>query len=305
MIKEGIELEHDKPHILEGRMLATTLPISVLGTIGNLILLWLFCCRIQKTRLTLYFLNLTIANLIIIFCNVVVVITYFTRLYPSLIFQRVMQILHICGFDTNFYFITVIAVERYLTATSPAWYQHHRPKNLSVAMCIFLWGLSCVVSLVNYYGCNPRFDINLNTLLVNCKAANIIEIIIELIFFLPIMVCFTLAIWIRMHTRNQQTPLARIDVTIVALVLLFLIVNAPVRIANIIAAWVFKVDLFLLGKISLLMDSFHSASNPFVFIIVGFWKMPKSIKLTFMFLETALKDEGCMAEKTKADQEQA
>ncbi|KAJ7342161.1 hypothetical protein JRQ81_009278 [Phrynocephalus forsythii] len=283
-------------------MLITSIAICLLGAIGNLIILWLFCCKVKKTQLTLYFFNMTVANLLMIFCNFVVVITYFTRLHPSLIFQRIMQILHICGFDTNFYFITIIAMERYLIVTSPAWYQHHRPKNLSVAICIFLWGLSCVVSFVNYYACNPRFDINLNTLLVNCKAANIIELIIEFIFFLPIMVFFTVAIWIQMHKRNQQTPLARIDVTIVALVLLFLIVNAPVRIANIAATWVRRVERFMLGKITLLMDSFHSASNPFVYIIVGFWNRPKSVKPTSMFLEIALKDEGCMAEKTEAGQ---
>ncbi|XP_042301662.1 mas-related G-protein coupled receptor member H-like [Sceloporus undulatus] len=291
----------DSPRTLTQRILYTSFPICIFGMIANLLVIWLFCCQIKKTPLTLYFLNMAIANLLIIVCNVYVVITYFTSLYPSLMFRRIMQMLHISAFDTSFFFITVIAVERYLILKYPLWCNQHRPKNFSVIMCVILWGLSWIVSFVTYYGCFPRFDISVNTLLNNCKTANIIEIIVEVFVFLPSMIFSTCTIWNRIHTRQPQTPVARLDVTIVGLVLLFLIINAPIRITQVITTWAFYIDRFVLGKISLLLDSVNSAGNPFVYIIVGCRKSQKAI----LFLERALSDGKNTTEKIRANEADA
>nr|XP_060632063.1 mas-related G-protein coupled receptor member A7-like [Anolis sagrei ordinatus] len=239
----------DVPRTLQTRILFTSSPICIFGLLANLLIIWLFCCQIKKTQLTIYFFNMAIANLIIIFLNVTIIVTYFTSLTPSLKVRRLLQILHVCAFDTSFFFIAVIAVE--------------------------------------------RFDVSVNTLLNNCRVANTIEIIIELLIFLPGMIICTFGLWIRM-----QTPVARLDVTIVGLVLLFLIINAPVRISQVSASWDFSIDRYVLGKISLLLDSVNSAGNPLVYIIVGCRKNQKAIQ----FLETALKDEGNATEKTQSSE---
>ncbi|XP_067322326.1 proto-oncogene Mas-like [Anolis sagrei] len=283
----------DVPRTLQTRILFTSSPICIFGLLANLLIIWLFCCQIKKTQLTIYFLNMAIANLIIIFLNVTIIVTYFTSLTPSLKVRRLLQILHVCAFDTSFFFIAVIAVERYIFLKFPFWYNRHRPHNFSVILSIILWGISCIVSFVTYYGCFPRFDVSVNTLLNNCRVANTIEIIIELLIFLPGMIICTFGLWIRM-----QTPVARLDVTIVGLVLLFLIINAPVRISQVSASWDFSIDRYVLGKISLLLDSVNSAGNPLVYIIVGCRKNQKAIQ----FLETALKDEGNATEKTQSSE---
>ncbi|XP_062832715.1 proto-oncogene Mas-like [Anolis carolinensis] len=282
----------DVPRSLQTRILFTSSPVCLFGLLLNLLIIWLYCCKIKKTKLTLYFLNMAIADLIIIFLNVTIIIAYFTPLNPSLKVRRILQILHVCAFDTTFFFKATISVERYIFLKWPFWYNHYRPNNFSVIISISLWGLSCVVSFVTYYGCYPRFDVSVNTLLNNCRAANAIEIIIELIIFLPSMIICTFALWIRM-----QTPVSRLDVSIVGLVLICLIINAPVRITQITSSWDYNVDRYVLGKISLLLDSVDSASNPIVFLIVGCKKNQKAI----LFLETAL-DEGNTTEKTQSSE---
>ncbi|XP_062981502.1 proto-oncogene Mas-like [Elgaria multicarinata webbii] len=294
----------DSSYTLQERMLFTSIPLCALGLTGNGIVLWLLCCKINM-KLKLYFLSVAVANLIIIFCNFVIVVLYFTQIYPSLMFQRVMQILHICGYDTSFYLFTAITVERCLNVFVPVWYQYHRPNNFSATVCSVLWGLSFILSFVDYYACSPRFQVDFHTFVVACRTSTIIDTVIELFIFLPSLLCCTLAIWIRMQKREPGTAPARLDITIVAVVLLILILNTPVRTAHIMTFWTYRIDRYMLNNISLLMDSLNSTCNPFVYFFVGNWKRQKSSESILMFLERALKAEELKAERTKGGQEQA
>ncbi|XP_044298263.1 proto-oncogene Mas-like [Varanus komodoensis] len=289
---------------LQERMLLTSIPICAVGLIGNGAIFWLLCCKV-KIKLSLYFFSVTVANLLIIFCNFVIIILYFAQITPRLIFQRVMQILHICGYDTSFYMFTGVAVERCCSIYFPDWYRSHRPNNFSHFGVSILWGLSFMVSFVDYYACFPRFQINFHVFFVACRTSTIMEIIIELIIFFPIIFSCTLAIWIRIPKRKEGTLRARLDITIVAMVLLFLILNAPLRIAHILTFWIHKIDTYMLQNISLLMDSLNSTCNPLVYFFVGNWEWQKSSAPIHAFLEKALKAEESKPEGTERGQAQA
>ncbi|CAI5770367.1 proto-oncogene Mas-like [Podarcis lilfordi] len=284
-------------------MLIASVPICIGGLIANAIVLYLYCCKINKPKLGPYFLNVTFANLIIILCNLEVAAFFLGDMKTPTVVQRVMEMLHIFAYDTTLYIFTALTAERFLTVYFPVWWQHHRFKDFSISMCAILWMVSGLESLMAYFSCYPRYEtVNANTAI--CTIANIVEVIMEAIVFSPSLFFFTLAIWIRSQ-RPQQKPLARLDITIVVIAILILILSVPTRLLHAISYWVESMNWYLLTTTALLLDSCTCSSIPFVLLIVGSWKGQKGFEPFCMFLERALKDTEDTSEPTAANQEQA
>nr|XP_028577464.1 proto-oncogene Mas-like [Podarcis muralis] len=212
-----------------------------------------------------------------------------------------MEILHIFAYDTNIYVVTFLTADRFLIVYFPVWWQHHRTKHFSVMMCVILWFVSGLESLVEYFSCYATVSTWAYT---TCRTASVLALIMEVIIFSSCIFCFSFAIWIRMQ-RSQQKHRARLDITIVAIAILILLLTVPVRLVNIISLWVSAIDYYMFTSISLLLDSSTCSTIPFVFFIVGSWKRQKGFEPFYMFLERALKDTEVTSEPTPADQEQA
>nr|XP_020664866.1 mas-related G-protein coupled receptor member B2-like isoform X5 [Pogona vitticeps] len=104
-------------------------------------------------------------------------------------------------------------------------------------------------------------------------------------------------LFIRMLRTQQDTPPAKLDITIVATVLLFILFAASVRIIEIIARWVPKVHIPVVFLIFHFLDAIDSSGNPFMYLIVGYTrKEMDNDSVLQTFLERALLDEGDTAE---------
>nr|XP_020664838.1 proto-oncogene Mas-like isoform X3 [Pogona vitticeps] len=149
------------PGTRKGYFLETVVVVSVsiclCGLIGNGVIFWFLCTRIKRTRFTIYIFNLVAADLAVLVYYILVFILFVTPFYVDLYFSRIMENIYSFVYNSSIYFLTAISTERCLMVFIPTRYQHQRPKHLSKIVCAILWALSCLVSLVVYISCYPRF----------------------------------------------------------------------------------------------------------------------------------------------------
>ncbi|KAJ7342162.1 hypothetical protein JRQ81_009284 [Phrynocephalus forsythii] len=272
------------------------IPVAIMGLIGNVIVIYLFCQRCRNSRFFLYFQNIAFANIIVL----IDVFVIFQRIYLQsnikLFLIHLVEMLQTLGYNTRFYILTAICAERCLILFWPAWNKRHRPRLAAIMVCAILWSLSFLTSVVDNVACNADFIITYNQFAIDCKTSNLIRIVIDLVIFLPVMIQSTLAILIRTQT------LARLDVTIIFTVVLYFLTDTPVRTTHNIIYWIPELDVFLLITITQLLDSINCAVNPLIFVIVGCWKKT-SEESVFIFLERALEAEENMAPTREVDEE--
>uniref|UniRef100_A0A8D2LVD4 G-protein coupled receptors family 1 profile domain-containing protein n=1 Tax=Varanus komodoensis TaxID=61221 RepID=A0A8D2LVD4_VARKO len=286
------EAQLETGHSLQKTIMIICIPICCFGVLGNVIVLYLLWCRIQKTKFTVYFLNMALADLTVL-CYYIIVFVLFLKAFPvNLFYLHIMEVVHAFGFNASTYLLTVISAERYLMVFYPAWYQLHRPKYLSEIMCTILWALSCLMSLVLYFACYLQFDASLSERNLSCEPTKLFRVVVNLLVFLPIMVLSTLVLFIRMLRTMQEEPPAKLDITIVATVLLFLFFAASVRIIEVIVRWVPQVHVPVVFLIFHFLDAIDSSGTPFIYFFVGYSKEMDSDNPIKTCVERALLDEG-------------
>ncbi|XP_032071913.1 proto-oncogene Mas-like [Thamnophis elegans] len=282
-------------------MILIAIPISILGIFGNSLVIFFLSFAIKKTRFTVYILNITIADLGIL----IYLYTYFMLfLKPSIVsasVSYVIELIYAIGCNSSFYMLTALCFERYLLVFHFTWYQCHRPEHLSFFFVITLWTFSGLVSLLEYFACYPRFYIYLDENTLKCRITNLFQIFLEFLIFIPIMVFYTLAIFIRMQKKTQQTP-PTLDISIIATVVLFLVFDVSVKFFNILEFWFDAVHVPTFS-VAVLFDTISSSVSPYMYFIIGGF-----LKRTYdpfdVFLERALQDEETIVEGTQMQQEQ-
>uniref|UniRef100_A0A8C5SAQ4 G-protein coupled receptors family 1 profile domain-containing protein n=1 Tax=Laticauda laticaudata TaxID=8630 RepID=A0A8C5SAQ4_LATLA len=285
---------HDtKVYNVEEKVLIISLPICILGFIGNSVILWILCCRL-KIKLNLYFVCVGAANNIINFSIIAEYVMFFKPWTFSLMYHRVLHVLHLSSHQVSFYIFTAIAAERWCIHFFPVWYRQFRPVNFSAIVSFSLWGFTALLSIVTHYLCSPTMEVSAKDI-ERCTTSTIALIITQLIF-IPSTIFFSLGIWIRIHMRQEEAPPLRLDVTIVATVLLFLMLNVPFNLATILMYWVNSIDGYILTSLHTLLESFSSSISPFIYLIVG------PFDPVLVYLERALQDEGTIVEETQMQQ---
>lgn len=279
---------------LEEKVLFISLPICILGFLGNSVILWFLCCRV-RIKLNLYFVCVAAANIMLTFSIIAEYIMFFRPLIFNLMLHRVLHVLHLCSHQVSFYIFGTITAERWCIHFFPVWYKKFRPVNFSAIVSFFLWGFTCLVSIMTHYLCSPLAEVHFKNI-ENCTISTILLIIGQLIF-IPGVMFFSLSIWIRIHMKEEVPP-RRIDITMIATVLLYLMLNVPFDLATISMHWAENIDGYILGSLNTLLESITSAISPFIYLIVGCWKKPKT-KSASAFLEIALSGKTAMLVKTQ------
>uniref|UniRef100_A0A803U0Y1 G-protein coupled receptors family 1 profile domain-containing protein n=1 Tax=Anolis carolinensis TaxID=28377 RepID=A0A803U0Y1_ANOCA len=254
---------------LQKTIMIVSIPICTLGLLGNAVVIWLLWCFIPKTNFTVYFLNKAVADLAVLIYYITVFILFVKEVPMNLFSLHIMELAHGFGFNASTYILTAISAERFLMAFSPTWYKLNRPTHLSEIMCALLWSLSCLVTVTLYFAS-----------------------IVNLLVFLPIMVLSTLLLLVRMLNTPQGSAPEKIDITIVATVLLFLLFAASVRIIDIIVHWVPQIHISVVFLIFHFLDAIDSSGNPFIYFCVGYTKnQVDSGSPTQTFLQRAFLDD--------------
>nr|XP_060632128.1 proto-oncogene Mas-like [Anolis sagrei ordinatus] len=274
------------------------IPVAVLGFIGNGIVSYFFWYRRKTSRFFLYFQNITIAN----FSVLIYVFVYFHRLFLRIriknVFEHFVHTVQLLGDNTRFYLLAAICVERYLLVFRSVWVKTRRPQYTSAVVVSIVWVLAGMVSTVDHLACSPAFFVTTFEFELYCVSFTVLRIILEIGLILITIIFCTVAILKQILT--QPMPPVRLDVTIVATVLLYLLTDAPTRIVYEFSVWL-DIDGFALILMTQLFDTINCAVVPFIFLIVGCWKKTSDEPVN-LFLERALAFEENRVEGTQGIQ---
>ncbi|XP_060095736.1 mas-related G-protein coupled receptor member H-like [Heteronotia binoei] len=265
-------------------------PLCILGLIGNGIICWLLCCTIKRSRFMIYVLNLAIGDFVILLHYFVLYLLIILPSHASFYSQHIKVISLIFGSGTNLYFLTAVSAERYIMVSFPFWIKSHRPKYLTAVMCVSLWTLSFMLTMLEYFSCNPRYLPSHIIGFLYCHTAIVVQYIIGYLVFIPVMVFSTLALLIKIWKKTLKNFPTGLDISIVATVFLHLIFSAFTKMIvfiNYFAAFMPSSEYL---RVSLILDCADSTVYPFVYLLVGCWK--KSLKPVHVLVEQVLNDKS-------------
>ncbi|XP_029431710.1 proto-oncogene Mas-like [Rhinatrema bivittatum] len=266
--------------------------ISLIGLVGNGIVLWFLGFRIKRNKFTVYILNLAMADFLFLLCYCSLLICIFIVLEVFDIPMSVIVILQaffIFAYNTDLYLLTAISVERCLSVLYPLWYQCKRPKHQSSVVCGLLWALSCLLSSLESFLCKEE-DHEIGSY-SSCEQGVFISLcVLNFLVFTPIMVFSSLTLLIRIWRTSQLQHPPKLYIVISATVVVFLAFAMPLRLASLLRyRHVDHPESF--EYISILCSSISCSFNPFIYFLVGSLSRKKAKDLLQGALQRVFKDE--------------
>ncbi|XP_018424294.1 PREDICTED: mas-related G-protein coupled receptor member H-like [Nanorana parkeri] len=255
---------------------AVALCLCVAGLVGNVIVFWYLCFKIQRNKYTVYFMNLSAANaLFLIFTMLLLMVNINTlvgtdpdfigkeNLYLSIeIFYDAMQY-------SGMFIFTAVSMERCSSVLFPFWYQSHRPRNLSTIMCTALWIFGCLESLSENLVCTTEAFMDQT---VQCSAVQIIVFVLAIGICLPIMVISSFTLLAKVKRTFKQQYTFKLHIIIIVVVFFFILSVLPFN-------FLWFLMFFRLIPTDLITASLFYATvfctvlnctvNPYIYIIVG------------------------------------
>uniref|UniRef100_A0A8D0GHB4 G-protein coupled receptors family 1 profile domain-containing protein n=1 Tax=Sphenodon punctatus TaxID=8508 RepID=A0A8D0GHB4_SPHPU len=223
--------------------------------------LWYLCFWIRKNPFTSYITNLSIADIIL------PTMMFFLSLNSHLtsFYHKSAYFLSLFGYNTGFYLLTAISVERCISVFKPVWYRCHRPKHQSAIVCVFLWALSCGVTAADYFLFHEAFVYESTKYhkLIYCLYA------LNFLLFTPLLILSNLFLAIKIRRSSWRTHSSKRYIIILASVIKFLIFALPMRLVFILQYQYQSVISVFLDELSMLFSTINSSTNPLVYILVG------------------------------------
>uniref|UniRef100_A0A663FB48 G-protein coupled receptors family 1 profile domain-containing protein n=1 Tax=Aquila chrysaetos chrysaetos TaxID=223781 RepID=A0A663FB48_AQUCH len=230
-----------------------TLLISLCGLVGNGAVLWFLGFRIRRNPITVYILNLAVADFTFLLFMVTSSLLYmmenvFCSAVASLMYLRSLFLLSLFSYNMGLYLLTAISIERCMSILCPLWYRCRRPQRLSTVVCALLWALSITV------------------IAAHCRMALISMYVLNFLIFAPPMVISNVILFIKVLCGSKRRQPRRLYIVIFLTVLFFLIFGVPLSIWNFLQQFSYTI---VLSQICLLLASVNSSINPVIYVLVG------------------------------------
>ncbi|XP_009498661.2 proto-oncogene Mas [Phalacrocorax carbo] len=240
------------------------------GMVGNGMVLWYLGFRIRRNHFTVYILNLAAADFGYLLCIAIETIQYLMQFNVGVQFG-IFLFLDLFMYGTGLYLLTAISIERCLSVLCPVWCRSHRPKLLSGTISGLLWGLSLLLNSLGYFLCTVRPSAR------NCQALLITIGALDFIFCTPLMLLFSLTLFLRVKCGSQHLRTGRLFTVIMLTVLFFLIFAVPLSILILLDFLGYK---FLYSpEIGFVLSCVNSSLNPVIYFLVGSYR-DRRIKFT-------------------------
>ncbi|XP_042299314.1 proto-oncogene Mas-like [Sceloporus undulatus] len=220
------------------------------------------------TKYTVYILNIAIADFIVLLYQYTYFMLFLQPTHLSGSASHFLELMYSLGNKSGFCILTTACLERCFSVFPPICYLFQRPKHLSVIICIMLWIVCGIISFVEYLACYPRFYAYLDEDSYSCYVQTIFRMVLAYMILIPIMTFSTLAIFIRMLQKAHETTPVTFDFTLIAIVILYLVFEASVRLLNTLEYWYDTIGVPIF-TISVLFDTVSSSVN--VFFIFRHW----------------------------------
>ncbi|XP_043827975.1 mas-related G-protein coupled receptor member X1-like [Dromiciops gliroides] len=244
---------------LAGWMDILSLAISLVGMVGNGIVLWLLGFHIQRTPFSVYILNLAAADTLLLCCSFLISIHRLVKYLDNSFSYEVVLYIKLMSYAVGLNLLAVISTERCLSVLFPIWYRCHRPKRMSAAVCAVLWtlhGLFWVAYFIVYVRIKHKYFKH-------------ILFITEFVWFvlLTCVLCVSsLTLLLRVQCSSQRRHPPRLYLLVLLTVLVFLVCGLPLEI---------RFFIEYLSRISMhywlahLMACVNSSVNPIIYFFLG------------------------------------
>ncbi|XP_077350075.1 mas-related G-protein coupled receptor member D-like [Lithobates pipiens] len=255
---------------------AVAICLCIVGLIGNVIVFWYLCFKIQRNKYEVYIMNLSVADAVfIIFTTLILMIQINTIIGkdPEFIGKESLylfiEILHNTMQYSGMYILTAVSMERCSSVLFPFWYRSHRPRHLSTIMCTALWILGSLESLLENLVCTEDAFLEQTS---QCLAVQIIVFSLAIGICLPIMVIssFTLLIKVKRSLKRQYTP--KLFIIILIAVLVFILSVLPLSFLSLLIYFkLIPTDLVtvIFFYVTTYCTVLSCISNPYIYFIVG------------------------------------
>ncbi|KAF4797505.1 Mas-related G-protein coupled receptor member H [Turdus rufiventris] len=256
-----------------------TLLICLCGLVGNGAVLWLLGFHIRRNPITVYILNLAIADFTFLLFTVPSSLLYLLEdvscsTVVSLKYLRSLLLLSLFSYNMGLYLLTAISIERCGSILFPLWYRCRRPKRLSWVVCALLWALSITVMVVVTSLCLSHEH-------EHCRVALISMYALSFLIFAPPMVISNVILFIKVLCGSRRRQPKRLYIVIFLTVLFFLTFGVPLSLWNFLQ----QLDYFVVSsQVVFLLACINSSINPFIYFLVGScWRRCSIVSLQVAF----------------------
>ncbi|ELW63262.1 mas-related G-protein coupled receptor member H [Tupaia chinensis] len=282
-----------------------SLLICLLGALGNGLLIAFLTFCVKRKPLTVYILNLAIADSMVLLCTFA--FQLMNILYYHLsddTFLNYVIFLMVFGYNTGLHLLTAISVERCLCVLYPLWYHCQRPKHQSAIACVLLWALSVLVSGLESFFCILKIE----PTLPKCQYVYTFSCIVAFVIFAPLLVFSNLILFLQVCCNLKPRQPTKLYIIIMVTVVLFLVFAMPMKVVLILvyscgpgADYVGRFFPYLYT-----MSTINCSVNPIVYFVVGSVRRERSRKslketLQKVFEEKPVPDLGGNATQLTPD----
>ncbi|XP_074087739.1 mas-related G-protein coupled receptor member X1-like [Macrotis lagotis] len=258
-----------------------SLLISLVGLVGNGLVLWLLGFRIKRNPFSVSILNQAGADAFYLCCYfVITTVDFVPYLHDSSLWlgmRNFGQLSYAVGLN----FLAMISTERCLSVLFPIWYRCNRPRHLSASICTLLWTVSILVWLALFVRCYLQQD--------DSTCHNTPVFIFVWILLLSSLLCvssLTLLLKVQCTSWCQQPP--RLYLLVLLNALIFLLCGIPMGILEFLQ---FYHEVFMPFWVPLLLASVNSSANPFIYFFMGIQRHRKRKDPLRVILQRALEDQ--------------
>ncbi|XP_002755161.1 mas-related G-protein coupled receptor member X1 [Callithrix jacchus] len=261
--------------------------ISLAGLTGNAVVLWLLGFRMRRNAFSTYILNLAAADFLFLSSHVIYSLLNFIKM--GHLVSKFLYPMTMLSYFTGLSLLSAISTERCVSVLCPIWYRCRRPAHLSAVVCVLLWALSLLRSILEWMFCGFLFNAAGSVL---CQTSDFI-IVAWLIFLFVVLCGSSLVLLVRILCGSRKMPLTRRYVTILLTVLVFLLCGLPFGTVFFLFLWI-HADVVVLychvRPVSIFLSSLNSSANPIIYFFVGSFRQRRNWKTLKLVLQRALQD---------------
>ncbi|XP_048217253.1 mas-related G-protein coupled receptor member A-like [Perognathus longimembris pacificus] len=266
--------------------------IAVIGLAGNAAVIWLLGFRIPRNAISVYILNLAVADFLYLCFQFIYYLHEFTSYFLHSMGDYFFHAFHFLFFYlciAGLGFLSVISLERCLSVLCPIWYRCRRPRHASSFMCVLLWVLPVPFSSLLTHYCP---DTSAVYYYGHQCALNILSADGYLLLLFVIVSGSSLAITVRMFCGSRRMSLTRLYVTILLSVLVYIFCGLCFLIFSSLKV-MFSIDIYhfycYLYELLDLLAAVNSCANPIIYFFVGSFRQWQRQNLQRV-LQKALQD---------------
>ncbi|XP_069842929.1 C5a anaphylatoxin chemotactic receptor 1-like [Dendropsophus ebraccatus] len=258
--------------------------VVLLGVPGNGLVVWITAFEMKRTVNTIWFLNLSVADLLCCLSAPFNMMTMTLRYWPLGLYAcKFISSILLINMYASVFLLTVISIDRCLLVMKPVWCQNNRTLRKAYVACVVIWMLAVILSspsliLRNIRSCNGKEECVIDFKLLRHYRKTVEDflglcrlLIGFVIPFLVIIGCYAMLMY-RVKLRfTQNTKTIRVAiVVIIGFFVCWLPYHVAIAIVTLhsVSSPLYQPTLDIIN-IFIALAFLNSCINPIIYVLMG------------------------------------